>query len=115
MKFDFVNSLIAVAISALLAYAFYEICDYERVQWVITIGAFITIAFPALFAMGISAKEQRGSIMLKTLSYVFFVMECVANGIFVFFDFQISAYVIVNGLFLLLYLLLYNSMYKKHM
>ena len=115
MKFDFVNSLIAVAISALLAYACYEICDYERVQWVITIGAFITIAFPALFAMGISAKEQRGSIMLKTLSYVFFVMECVANGIFVFFDFQVPAYVIVNGLLLLIYLLIYNLIYKTHM
>lgn len=115
MKVNFVNSLIAVAISALLAYACYEICDYERVQWVITIGAFITIALPVLFAMGISAKEQRGAIMLKTLSYVFFVMELVANGIFVFFDFQVPVYVIINGLLLLIYLLIYNSIYKTHM
>lgn len=115
MKVNFVNSLIAVAISALLAYVCYEICDYERIQWVITIGAFITIALPALFAIGVSVKEQRGSIMLKTLSYVFFIMELVANGIFVFFDFQVPLYVIINGLLLLIYLLIYNSIYKTHM
>ena len=115
MKIDFVKSLIAIAISALLAYACYEICDYEQVKWVITIGAFVTLVSPMLFAMGISAKEERGAIMLKALSYVFLTCEIISNGVFVFLDFSIPVYVIVNGVLLLLYLLLYNSVYKKHM
>lgn len=115
MKIDFVKILIAVAISALLAYACYEICNYERVRWTITIGAFISILLPILLAMGISAKEERGAIMLKTLSYLLLVMEIVANGIFVFFDFSIPAYIITNGLMLLLYVSIYHSIYKRHM
>ena len=115
MKIDVVKSFIAVIASALLAYACYEICDYERVKCVITIGAFVTFLPTMLFAMGISAKEERGAIMLKVLSYVFLTCEIISNGVFVFLDFSIRVYVIINGLLLLLYLMLYNSVYKKHM
>ena len=115
MKIDFVKSLIAVAISALLAYACYEICNYEQVRWVITIGAFLTIAIPALFAMGVTAKYERTAVMLKALSYLLFVVEIVVNGIFVFFDFRIPVYIITNGLLLLLWLSIYHSIYKRRM
>ena len=67
MKVDIVKLIIALAISALLAYACYEICKFEHVQWLITCGAFITIGIPASLALGISAKEERGSVMLKAL------------------------------------------------
>ena len=71
MKLDVVKSLIAVAISALLAYACYEICDYEHVQWVISAGAFVSIGIPMLLALGVSSQQERSSVMLKTLSWVF--------------------------------------------
>ena len=115
MKIDFVKSLIAIAISALLAYAIYEICNYEQVKWVITIGAFVTIVFPMLFAMGISAKQERGAIMLKALSYVFLTCEIILNGIFVLFDFSVPLYIIINGIILLIYVLIYYFICKTHM
>ena len=115
MKLDIVKSLIAVAISALLAYACYEICDYERLQWVIAVGSFVSIGIPMMLALGVSSQQERSSIMLKTLSWVFLLIEMVSNGIFVFFDFSIPVYVIVNGLILLMFVLIYNSIYRTKM
>ena len=115
MKLDVVKSLIAVAISALLAYACYEICDYEHVQWVISAGAFVSIGIPMLLALGVSSQQERSSVMLKTLSWVFLLIEMVSNGVFVFFDFSVPVYIIVNGLILLTFLLIYNSIYSTKM
>ena len=115
MKLDVVKSLIAVAISALLAYACYEICDYEHVQWVISAGAFVSIGIPMLLALGVSSQQERSSVMLKTPSWVFLLIEMVSNGVFVFFDFSVPVYIIVNGLILLTFLLIYNSIYSTKM
>lgn len=115
MKVDIVKLIIALAISALLAYACYEICKFEHVQWLITCGAFITIGIPASLALGISAKEERGSVMLKALAWIVLLIEIVANFIFVFFDFSVPVYVITNGLVLLIFILIYNAMYRTHM
>ena len=115
MKSDVVKSLIAVAISALLAYACYEICDYEGVRLVITIGSFLTLGIPSLLALGLSSKQERSSVMLKTLSWIFLVFELISNGVFVFFNFSIPVYIIVNGLILLTFVLIYNSIYRTKM
>ena len=112
MKIDAIRTVIAVAISALLAYACYEICEFERIQWVITIGAFVTIAIPAVFAMGVTAKESRNALMLVTLSWIMLISEAIINFTFVFFDFSIPTYVIVNGLTLSIYILIYSSIYR---
>lgn len=113
MKIDFVKTIIAIALSALLAYACYEICKYEQVQWVITIGAFFTIAIPALFALGVIAKAERSAIVLSILSWVILFVEIITNGVFAFLDFCIPVYVVLNGVILLIYVLVYNSIYKR--
>ena len=115
MKLDVVKSLIAVAISALLAYACYEICNYEHVRWVIAVGAFVTIGAPMMLALGVSSQQERSSVMLKTLSWFFLLIEIVSNAIFVFLDFSIPVYIIVNGLILLMFLLIYKSIYRTKM
>ena len=115
MKLDLVKSLIAVAISALLAYACYEICDYDRVQWVITIGAFLTLGITSVFSLGITLEQVRTSTMLKALAWVILIVELITNGIFVFFDFSVPVYVIINGLILLIFALIYNSIYRTKM
>ena len=115
MKVDLVKGIIAVAISALLAYTCYEICGFERVQWIVTIGALLTLGTPLMFALGISAKQERCSVMLKALSWTMFTVELIANGTFVFFDFSIPVYVILNGLILAVFTLIYNSIYRTKM
>ena len=115
MKLDIVKSLIAVTISALLAYACYEICDYEHLQWVIAAGAFVAVGVPMMLALGVSSQQERSSVVLKTLSWVFLLIEIVSNGVFSFFDFSIPVYIIVNGIILLILVLIYNSIYRTKM
>ncbi len=115
MKVDIIKSLIAFAISALLAYACYEICDFERVQLIVTAGALLTMGTPLLFALGVSAEQERSSVMLKALSWTVFMVELIANGTFVFFDFSIPVYVIVNSLILIIFTLIFNSIYRTKM
>ena len=115
MKLDIIKSVVAVVISALLAYACYEICKYESVQTLAAIGSFLTIATPLMCAIGVEIKAERTSVVLKVLSWVVLLAEVVTNGIFICFDFSNPAYIIVNGLILVLYLLIYSSIYKKQM
>ena len=115
MKLDVVKSLIAVAISALLAYACYEICDYEHLQWIIAIGSFLTLGVPLILALGIAIHRERSSTMLKALAWVVFLVEFIVNGIFVFYDFTVPVYIIINGLILLIFALIYNSIYRTKM
>ena len=112
MKIDAIRTVIAVAISVLLAYACYEICDYERVRWAITIGAFLTIVIPSILSMGVATKESRTSLTLAILSWVVLILEIAVNFTFVFFDFSIPTYVIVNGMIICLFALTYSSMYR---
>ena len=115
MKIDTVRSIIAIAVSALLAYAFYEFCDYRRVQLVIAIGAFLTIGTTSMFTFAVSVKQERSSVMLKALSSITFFIEIAMNGVFAFFDFNIPAYIIINGLILAVFALIYNSIYRTKM
>lgn len=115
MKLDIVKCIIAIAISALLSYACYEICNYDNLQWVITIGAFFTIGIPLIFSMAVSSVKERSGIMLKAISGIALIAAFIANGIFVFFDFSIPLYVITNGVILLIFVLIYKSIYRTKM
>lgn len=115
MKIDILKTVIALAISALIAYACHTFCKFEIVQWAITIGSFVTIGIPCVLSMGLSSAEERGAVMLKTLSSIMLTIEIVINLVFLFLDFSVPVYVIVNGLLMLVFLLVYNSMYRKHM
>ena len=68
-----------------------------------------------MLALGVSSQQERSSVMLKTLSWVFLLIEIVSNGTFVFFDFSTPVYIIVNGLILLMFVLIYNSIYRTKM
>lgn len=115
MKVDIVKSIIAIAISALLAYACYEICKYEHLQWVITIGVFLTMGVTLIFSLALSSEKSGSTIMLKTLSCIALVIEALINEIFMFFDFNIPVYVITNGIILLIVTLIYSSIYRTKM
>ena len=79
------------------------------------LGALISLGFPSMFALGVSFKHKRSSLMLKVLSWVVLLIELILNGVFSFLDFSIQAYVIINGLMLLLFVLIYNSIYRAKM
>ena len=115
MKVDVLKSVIALGISALLAYACYEICDHGSLKMTIATGAFVALAIPSLLAMGLSPKQERRAVVLKTLSWSFFIIEILTNAIFAFCKFSTPTFIIINGIIILLFVVIYSSIFKAKM
>lgn len=115
MKFDFVRSVIAFGLSALIAYGFYEICDYGGVRWLLTIISGVILALLGLFSIGLVPKAERIATNLQILSAAMFVVMGVINFVFAFFDFNKPLFIILNGVCLLLYALVAVSIYRKQL
>ena len=112
MKIDLLKTTIAILICALLAYASYETCRVESARWIISIGSFITLSIPFTLALGVLAKKERSLVLLSVLSWIMFAVEIVVNFCFILVDFSIPAYVVVNGLLFLLYMLVYSFIFR---
>ena len=113
MKIDIIKTIIAIALSALIAYACYSISNYDSLRWIVTIGAFIAIGTPMLLALGITTSNPRGSVLLSVTSWVVALVMIITNVIFAYCEFGIPWYIILNGIILLIYLLIYRSLYKQ--
>lgn len=105
MKLNIVNTLVATATSALIAYGCYAICDYEEVQLLVTIAAFVQFLILSIGTIAVSLPEGRSTIMFRILSGVFFGIAVISNLIFACFDFSVPLYIILNGIVLLIYIL----------
>ena len=113
MKIDIVKTIIAIALSALIAYACYSISNYDSLRWIVTIGAFIAIGVPLFLALGATTSNHRGSVLLSVTSWVVALVMIGTNVVFAFCEFSTPAYIITNGIILLIYLLIYRSLYKQ--
>lgn len=113
MKIDIVKTIIAIALSALIAYACYSISNYDSLRWIVTIGAFIAIGVPLFLALGATTSNPRGSVLLSVTSWVVALVMIGTNVVFAFCEFSTPAYIITNGIILLVYLLIYRSLYKQ--
>ena len=112
MKIRFFRCIAAAIISALLTYICYLACNPGHEY---LIGCFVSLLLPAILMLGISPKVERSGIVLSTLSSIMFGTEIVVNVIFVLLDVSFPVYLAVNGLLLMVYLLIYGSIYGKHM
>ncbi len=104
MKVNIVTTLIALLISALIAYAFYAYSP-EEMKIMVTIGGFICVASTLVCAMGIQLEEGTSANMRITAVLGFIVLlisniVCAASGV------TTPVYVITNGIILLLFILL---------
>ncbi len=115
MKCDILKTIIAVALAALFAYACYSICDYESVRLLLTIGSFVAIGLPLVMALGFTSEDERGSVLLRVTSWVVSIIQIVSNIVFAFFEFSTPWYIILNGMILLIFALIYRGLYKQHL
>ena len=112
MKIRFFRCIAAVVISALLTYICYLACN-PGLEYLI--GCFVSLLLPAILMLGISPKEERSGMVLSILSSIMFGTEIVVNAVFVLPCVSFPMYLVVNGLLLMVYLLIYGSIYGKHM
>ena len=88
MKIDFVKTIIAVAISCLIAYGFYSICKVDELRWLLTIVSGVVMIITFVFTLGVKPKAERTSVMFTTMSSIFFIVFCAMNLIFAFLKFS---------------------------
>lgn len=107
MKINPVFTIIAFAMSALAGYGFYSWNSGEPYQLLLAIGGCFTIFLPLVGLLALSS-DRRGIVgNLRALSSVFLLVEIITNIIFSIVKMsRPTAYLIVNGIFILVYILI---------
>lgn len=108
MKFNIVKTLISIATSALLAYGQY-VWNTSEHELLLTIGSFIVFAILLTGAIGIEISEVRSMVNSKIISWIFFIVAVIENIVLARCGFEVSTFIILNGLTILIYALINYS------
>lgn len=107
MKLNVVPSIIAVAISALVAYGFYSFCKYAEMNLVVAIVGGLCMLLTLGILLGVSVEQSRTTVNIKVASGVFAGLLLTTNIIFCCVNnFALPLYIIVNGIILLTWLII---------
>jgi hypothetical protein len=113
MKINFVQTIIAAAISLLIAYGLYTFYDGEN-SLLLSGGGFLLLASTLIAAIGINLDQARTTTNIRVVSAVFFFIALISQLLFSFFNFSVPLYVLINGLLLLVFVLIVYSLYKTN-
>lgn len=108
MKINPVFMLICLAIAVLAGYGFFSWNSGEAYQILITISAGIIIFVTLSGIIAIQSASGRGSLgNIRALSIVFFLIEVISNIIFSIITIHTpTAYIVINGIIFLVYILI---------
>lgn len=108
MKVNFIKSIIAIAVSGLIAYGFYSFHETGN-KLLLSLGSFLFLSLTLLFTLSISFAFPRTTTMIRTVSGIFFAFAFVSNLLFSFFSFSTPIYIIINGIAIMTYALIAYS------
>ena len=111
MKLNFVQTIIAIAVSLLIAYGLYSLHDSEN-KLLLSLGSFIFLATTLATTIGINFEQSRTTTNIRVVSGIFFTIAFVSNLIFSISKFKPPSYVIINGILLLIFVLIAYSINK---
>lgn len=111
MKINFVQTIIAIAVSLLIAYGLYSFHDSEN-KILLSAGSFVFLAITLVFSIGINFQLPRTTTNVRVVSGIFFAVALISNLIFTFVAFSVPSYVITNGILLLVFILIAYSINK---
>jgi hypothetical protein len=111
MKVHPLNLLIAVLISALLAYGIWSL-DANTLKGTTGVGSFVFLASTLACSIGLRFRDGRAGVSVKLLGSLFFVAAFVLNVVLVFTGATQAVYVIICGIAFLLFLLVANGVFS---
>ena len=111
MKINFVQTIIAIAVSLLIAYGLYSFHHSEN-KVLLSLGSFVFLATTLVITIGVNFEQSRTTTNVRVVSGIFFVISLASNLIFSFFTFSTLSYVITNGILLLIFVLIAYSINK---
>ena len=108
MKVNIVQTIIAIAVSLLIAYGLYSFHDSEN-KILLSLGSFIFLATTLIISIGVNFEQSRTTTNIRVVSGIFFTIAFASNLIFSFFTFSTPSYIITNGILLLIFVLIVYS------
>ena len=111
MKLNVVQTIIAIAVSLLIAYGLYSFHDSEN-RLLLSLGSFVFLATTLVTTIGVNFEQSRTTTNIRVVSGIFFTIAFVSNLIFSFSKFSTPSYVIINGILLLIFVLIAYSINK---
>jgi len=111
MKINFVQTIIAIAVSLLIAYGLYSFHDSEN-KILLSSGSFVFLSTTLVMSIGASFELPRTTTNVRVVSGIFFVITLISNLIFTFINFSVPSYIIINGILLLVFILIAYSINK---
>jgi len=108
MKINLVQTIIAIAVSLLIAYGLYNFHDSEN-KILLSAGSFVFLATALVMTVGASFELPRTTTNIRVVSGIFFAVALISNLIFMFLSFSQPSYIITNGILLLIYVLITYS------
>lgn len=111
MKINLVQTIIAIAVSALIAYGLYSFHESEN-KILLSLGSFVFLATTLVLSIGTSFQLPRTTTNVRVVSGIFFAVALISNLIFTFIAFSVPSYVITNGILLLGFILIVYSINK---
>jgi len=110
VKINTVNLLIALFVSALVAYGLGSV--ESGLANYVAIGTFVFMAGTLVPMIGLSFEYQRNAINLRIVCAIFMFVGLVINLFFLFLASSATAYIITSSILFLIYLLIGNSIYR---
>ncbi len=114
MKIDYINALMALAVSALLAGGCYSLSQ-ESLKATSAVVTFITLAITGITAMAVKAGEERSSIVIRSTAGFTFCCFLVENYAFSFCNYSQTFYIILNCIAALIFLTVCRVITKSGM
>jgi hypothetical protein len=111
MKINFVQTIVAILLSLLIAYGLFSFNDSEN-KILLSAGGFLFLATTLILSIGTSFELSRTKTNIKSVSGVFFIVALISNLIFAFIRFSVPVYIIINGTLLLVFIFITYSIYK---
>lgn len=105
LKINVVPTILAVALAALAAYAFYSYTNCDAYRWVVAVGSGLMLAGSLFGLMGFTKGAERTLVLMRVISLVFFIVMLISNIVFCSIEFKLPAYIIVNGAISITYVL----------
>jgi hypothetical protein len=107
MKINIIFVIIILAIAGLTSYGFFAWNEAEPYQLLIAIGAGVTLFLPLGGLLALSSDRQGSVGNIRACSVIFLILEIISNIIFSLIPLiKPAAYVIVNGILFLVYILI---------
>lgn len=108
MKVNLVQTIIAIAVSGLIAYGLYNFHDSEN-KILLSVGSFVFLSVTLALSIGVNFEQSRTTTNIRVVSGIFFAVALISNLIFNFLSFSEPSYIITNGILLLIYVLIAYS------